>query len=644
MTTQENLSLEGLVATTRRQLVEWAEAAGSWGYHPGTPAQLEPTVWALFALAPDAEFDAVRGNALNWVEAQQRPGGEFGIQNGYPKSIWPTAFATLALAHFRPNSPALPRAVAWLTRHEGQTMPETPEIRRDFDIDPSIPGWSWTERSFAWVEPTAWVILALKAAGLKEHARVRAGLRLLRNRAYDEGGINYGNRRVFGKATEPVPADTAAYLLAFADEPDEPKLAAARRFLLRHVEQHADLENLCWAKLALQPWRESDTAVAQSLPELSRRIATALAERQRQEFFAPSIYRLALAATALGNEEPFRHGERTASISLSAPPKKPRLPFVERLGSGMRGLMISALSRMKSVTVPAVVHVARAASYEENLAEIVWSQYAAFRTTLPLKEKRVVLKPNLVEYHPNKVINTDPRVVAAAIELCQREGAREILVAEGPGHWRNVEFIVNESGLGPVLRKYGVPFVDLNHDAPVETANLGRCTPMEYLYLAKTVVEADVLISLPKMKTHHWAGVTLSLKNLFGTMPGQCYGWPKNELHWHGIDKSIVDIALTRGPDLAIVDGIVGMEGDGPLNGEAKQMGVLVMGADPLAVDSTCCRLMGLIPEKVPHLELARQRRVGVLEEGNIAVLGLSIAEACQSFEPHPKFISIKKK
>ena len=81
------------------------------------------------------------------------------------------------------------------------------------------------------------------------------------------------------------------------------------------------------------------------------------------------------------------------------------------------------------------------------------------------------------------------------------------------------------------------------------------------------MLTADVFISLPKMKTHHWAGATLSLKNLFGTLPGICYGWPKNELHWRGIPNSIVDIALTQTPHLAIVDGIVGMEGDGPLVG-----------------------------------------------------------------------------
>ena len=192
------------------------------------------------------------------------------------------------------------------------------------------------------------------------------------------------------------------------------------------------------------------------------------------------------------------------------------------------------------------------------------------------------------------MINTNPLVIAGAIELCRREGAAEVLVAEGPGHCRNVEHLVCASGLGDVLRHFNVTLVDLNHDEPVKLLNLGRLMKLDYLFLAQTVVTADVLISLPKLKTHHWAGATLSLKNLFGTLPGACYGWPKNELHWRGVENSIVDIGLTRTPDLAIVDGIIGMEGDGPLNGTPKPLGALIMGADPLAVDATCCRLMKL--------------------------------------------------
>src|SRR5262249_9593980 len=244
----------------------------------------------------------------------------------------------------------------------------------------------------------------------------------------------------------------------------------------------------------------------------------------------------------------------------------------------------------------------------------------------------------LVEWHRDKVINTNPNVVGAVIELCRREGAAEVLVAEGGGHWRNVEYLVSASGLGDVLRHYQVPFVDLNHDEPVKTANLGRLTGLEYLYLSRTVATADVLISLPKLKTHHWAGATLSLKNLFGTLPGICYGWPKNELHWRGIDNSIVDIALTRPPDLAVVDGVGGMEGDGPLNGTARPLGALVMGCDPLAVDATCCRLMQLDPEKIGYLVLGHGKRLGLLRAEQIQQVGEPVAALAQPFATVPHF------
>src|SRR5205823_4851668 len=245
------------------------------------------------------------------------------------------------------------------------------------------------------------------------------------------------------------------------------------------------------------------------------------------------------------------------------------------------------------------VHIARADNYDADLTAVLAKQYESFREIVPLKDKRIVLKPNLVEYHRDKVINTNPRVVGAVIELCQREGAADVIVAEGPGHWRNLEYLAAESGLGDVLNQYDVRLVDLNHDEPVKTLNLGRLTGLEYLYLTRTVTSADVFISLPKLKTHHWAGATLSLKNLFGTLPGICYGWPKNELHWRGIPNSIIDIALTQTPHLAIVDGIIGMEGDGPLNGTAKHVGALVMGNDLVALDATCCRLMELDPEQI---------------------------------------------
>jgi uncharacterized protein (DUF362 family) len=253
----------------------------------------------------------------------------------------------------------------------------------------------------------------------------------------------------------------------------------------------------------------------------------------------------------------------------------------------------------------------------------------------------VVVKPNFVEYHPGRPVNTDVRFLRALLQWLRAEGVASLTLAEGPAHWRNSAQVVAESGLGDVLRELDVPFVDLNTDEPVRTLNLGRLTGLEYLFLPETITKADVLISAPKLKMHHWAGITASLKNLFGLLPGICYGWPKNELHWRGIPNSIVDIALTAlSPpltQLAVVDGIVGMQGDGPLNGTAVQSGLTVMGVDFAAVDATCSRLMGLEPARVPHLVLAQQRRLGQIAEAQIPQLGEPIAKLARTFELPPQ-------
>jgi uncharacterized protein (DUF362 family) len=313
-------------------------------------------------------------------------------------------------------------------------------------------------------------------------------------------------------------------------------------------------------------------------------------------------------------------------------------PLAERIKSKFRNVIVRGVEGWRAPPPRSAVHIAKAADYDADLVGIIRTQYEHFRADVPLAGKKVVLKPNLVEYHRDKVINTHPRFVGAVIELCQKEGAAEVIVAEGPGHWRNLEFLAAESGLGDVLTKYGVRLVDINHDEPVKTLNLGRLTGLEYLYLSRTVTSADVLISLPKLKTHHWAGCTLSLKNLFGTLPGICYGWPKNELHWRGIPNSIIDIALTQTPHLAIIDGIVGMEGDGPLNGSARHVGAILVGQDLVAVDATGARLMGLPAERIPHLALGAVKKLGRIKEAEIEQIGEPIAALAQEFARPPYF------
>jgi uncharacterized protein (DUF362 family) len=141
---------------------------------------------------------------------------------------------------------------------------------------------------------------------------------------------------------------------------------------------------------------------------------------------------------------------------------------------------------------------------------------------------------------------------------------------------------------------------------------------------------------MPKMKTHHWAGATLSMKNLFGTVPGGVYGWPKNVLHWAGIPESIADLYGMFPRTFAIVDGIYGMEGNGPIQGTPKYAGLLVSGRDLAAVDATCCRLMGINPERVEYLRLAIGEKA--LADAAIERTGEAVAHCRTNFSVLPQF------
>jgi uncharacterized protein (DUF362 family) len=164
-----------------------------------------------------------------------------------------------------------------------------------------------------------------------------------------------------------------------------------------------------------------------------------------------------------------------------------------------------------------------------------------------------------------------------------------------------------------------------------------RASRLKELYLPKIVLGVDFLVSIAKLKTHHWAGVTLSLKNMFGVVPGSCYGWPKNILHWAGIDNSILDINAAARPDFAIIDGIVGMEGNGPIQGTPKPAGLLIFGDDPVAVDATGCRVMGLKPEKVKYLARAGTL-LGNLEAAKIQEIGETVESVRSSFSVLEEF------
>ena len=286
------------------------------------------------------------------------------------------------------------------------------------------------------------------------------------------------------------------------------------------------------------------------------------------------------------------------------------------------------------------VAIRRVDTYQADLATTLYETLREFK--LPVTGKTVLLKPNLVGLDPLGIMNTHPAVIAAARESFLRLGAETVLIGDGPAMDRDTQAIIESVR----LREFGGPlarvFVDLNVDDVERVPLRTRASRLKELYLPKTVCGVDFLVSMPKLKTHHWAGVTLSLKNMFGVVPGSCYGWPKNALHWAGIDRAILDINAAVRPDFAIVDGIVGMEGNGPIQGTPKPCGALILGDDPVAVDSTCARVMGLLPEKIDYLARAGTL-LGHLAEEKITQLGESVADMRTPFQVIDAFRHLRR-
>jgi len=286
------------------------------------------------------------------------------------------------------------------------------------------------------------------------------------------------------------------------------------------------------------------------------------------------------------------------------------------------------------------VAIRRASSYQSDLAALLYETLREF--DLPVSAKTVLLKANLVGLDSQCVTNTHPAVIAAARQAFLRLGAAEVLIGDGPSMDRDSQAVVESIR----LREYAGPlsrtFVDLNLDDVERVVLKTHASRLKELYLPKTVRGIDFLVSMPKLKTHHWAGVTLSLKNMFGIVPGGCYGWPKNVLHWAGIDNSILDINAAARPDFAIVDGIIGMEGNGPIQGDSKPCGILVLGDDPVAVDSTCARVMGLLPERIKHIARAATL-LGHMEPEKITQLGESIESTRTPFAVLKQFTEMRQ-
>jgi uncharacterized protein (DUF362 family) len=275
------------------------------------------------------------------------------------------------------------------------------------------------------------------------------------------------------------------------------------------------------------------------------------------------------------------------------------------------------------------VSIVRTPAYTQELYDTV--RRLLLDHKLNVRGKRVLLKPNLVEFDKSTCINTHPLLVHAAFEAFRSLGAGEVRIAEGPGHRRITLDLAEAAGYFDVFPNFEDVFIDLNLDDVTEVALSRPASKLESLYLPKSVISCDVLVSMPKMKTHHWVGATLSMKNLFGTVPGAVYGWPKNILHWAGIDECIADLYRTLSPQFSLVDGVEAMEGNGPIQGTPKHAGVLIGGRDAVAVDATACRVMMIDPRKIQYMKIAAAARQ--MDGSNVEQIGEPIASVRTRFE-----------
>ncbi len=200
------------------------------------------------------------------------------------------------------------------------------------------------------------------------------------------------------------------------------------------------------------------------------------------------------------------------------------------------GLLATASSCWKSAsrrTYP--VSILRANSYSVDLESLIRNLLIEHRVLI--RGKSVLLKPNLVEFSAGAPINTNPIFVAAVAAAFRSLGAARVHIAEGPGHRRTTLDMAETAGYFSAIPGFERDFTDLNLDEISRVPLRNPFSTLSELYLPKTALAHDLLVSLPKMKTHHWTGATLSMKNLFGLVPGGVYGWPKNILHWAGIHE-----------------------------------------------------------------------------------------------------------
>lgn len=274
------------------------------------------------------------------------------------------------------------------------------------------------------------------------------------------------------------------------------------------------------------------------------------------------------------------------------------------------------------------VSLTRALSYDRDLIRSAMARAISLLQaphTLIKPGMRVLLKPNLLSsHHPDKAITTHPEVIRAVIEIVKDCGATPF-IGDSPCTRRNsIEFLWKITGVEDVCKETGAIPINFESAGTLKVRN-GKPP----LLASRILDQVDLVISLPKFKTHTLTIISCAIKNLFGLVPG----YLKTYLHKvnptpRQISEVLVDILEFVRPALTVVDAVVGLEGDGPgPSGTPRQVGLLIAGTNAVAVDTVCCYLMGIAPETVRMIELAHARGLGPMRVQEIEILGERLKE-----------------
>ena len=240
----------------------------------------------------------------------------------------------------------------------------------------------------------------------------------------------------------------------------------------------------------------------------------------------------------------------------------------------------------------------------------------------------VLIKPNLVDTQPPETgTTTDPRVCKSIAMMVRETGAKPI-IAESSSVGIDTEKAFETTGYAK-LRDEGFEVIDLKKEKTIKVA-VPRGKSLKEVPLPEIAVEADAIISVPRMKTHAQTMVTLALKNMKGLLTDTY----KRKFHLDfGLYQGVADLNTVVKPALSVVDGIIAQEGLGPQSGTPIEMDLIIAGKDPVAVDAVTSVIMGFAPRESGIIDEAAKRGIGTAELEEIEIVGESIASVQRRFK-----------